>query len=329
MSRPRATRAALALPVERHESPRLVQETTRESRTSRRSAGVFELIGHAGSLCDTVAMYQDQIALLPPRSSREAKLGEIAGSLQAGMPPRENPRLNTSLEVGVRQRTAGAGTRRTARQQQLQADRPAAGLARCTRCRQPPRRAGFASACQAFGHRELLRRAAQFRAGDEAQRHGARLTCGLSTTWTRVRPSDRTALPHHRRRRAQLRRRATPVVPDLVRHCGGPASSPEDKVAILSANDPVAFSGACSGYRGLARCGARSTHATRRRRTASCWILFDCTALIYQKSFAPLVDQIRDQLPSSPSSFACDRARGLARRRFQTSRGTPSRRTTW
>jgi acyl-CoA synthetase (AMP-forming)/AMP-acid ligase II len=25
--------------------------------------------------------------------------------------------------------------------------------------------------------------------------------------------------------------------------------------------------------------------------------LFDCTALIYQKSFAPLVDQIRDQLP--------------------------------
>ena len=44
---------------------------------------------------------------------------------------------------------------------------------------------------------------------------------------------------------------------------------PGDKVAILSANDPVAFS-ACSGSPARARCGARSTRATRPRRTASC-----------------------------------------------------------
>ena len=43
--------------------------------------------------------------------------------------------------------------------------------------------------------------------------------------------------------------------------------APGDKVAILSANDPVAFSCASPGP---GRSGARSTRATRRPRTATC-----------------------------------------------------------
>ena len=71
---------------------------------------------------------------------------------------------------------------------------------------------------------------------------------------------------------------------------------PGDKVAILSANDPVAFS--C--VFGISRAGAVWCPINPRNEAAeNCELLdlFDCTALIYQKSFAPLVDQIRDQLP--------------------------------
>jgi len=70
---------------------------------------------------------------------------------------------------------------------------------------------------------------------------------------------------------------------------------PGDKVAILSANDPVAFS--C--VFGISRAGAVWCPINPRNEAAEnreLLDLFDCTALIYQKSFAPLVDQIRDQL---------------------------------
>jgi acyl-CoA synthetase (AMP-forming)/AMP-acid ligase II len=66
-------------------------------------------------------------------------------------------------------------------------------------------------------------------------------------------------------------------------------------VAILSANDPVAFS--C--VFGISRAGAVWCPINPRNEAAEnreLLDLFDCTALIYQKSFAPLVDQIRDQL---------------------------------
>jgi acyl-CoA synthetase (AMP-forming)/AMP-acid ligase II len=70
---------------------------------------------------------------------------------------------------------------------------------------------------------------------------------------------------------------------------------PGDKVAILSANDPVAFS--C--VFGISRAGAVWCPINPRNEAAEnreLLDLFDCTALIYQKSFAPLVDQIRDRL---------------------------------
>ncbi len=82
------------------------------------------------------------------------------------MPPRENPRLNKSARLGACLRSAGPRALRDPRQLQLQADRPAAGLCGATRCcSRRRRRVGFASGCQAFGHRELLGAAAELRPG--------------------------------------------------------------------------------------------------------------------------------------------------------------------
>ena len=69
-----------------------------------------------------------------------------------------------------------------------------------------------------------------------------------------------------------------------------------DKVAILSANDPVAFS--C--VFGISRAGAVWCPINPRNEAAEnreLLDLFDCSVLVYQASFAPLVDQIRHELP--------------------------------
>ncbi|WP_027860254.1 long-chain fatty acid--CoA ligase [Marmoricola sp. URHB0036] len=70
---------------------------------------------------------------------------------------------------------------------------------------------------------------------------------------------------------------------------------PGDKVAILSANDPVAFS--C--VFGISRAGAVWCPINPRNEAAEnreLLDLFDCTVLIHQQSFTPLVGQIRDRL---------------------------------
>ncbi len=72
--------------------------------------------------------------------------------------------------------------------------------------------------------------------------------------------------------------------------------TPGGKVAILSANDPVAF--AC--VFGISRAGAvwcpinPRNEASENRELLD---LFDCEALVFQSSFAPLVASIRDELP--------------------------------
>lgn len=76
--------------------------------------------------------------------------------------------------------------------------------------------------------------------------------------------------------------------------CSGVA--PGDKVGILSANDPTAF--AC--VYGIARRGAVWCPINPRNEAAEnaqLLGLFECRALIYQRSFAPLVDRIRAELP--------------------------------
>jgi len=89
-------------------------------------------------------------------------------------------------------------------------------------------------------------------------------------------------------------------VQDLSRRVAGALTRsgvrPGDSVAILSGNDPTSF--AC--VFGIARAGAvwcpvnPRNEAEENRELLE---LFDCTTLLYQAAFAPLVAKIRDRLP--------------------------------
>ncbi|WP_116203723.1 acyl-CoA synthetase [Amycolatopsis circi] len=80
---------------------------------------------------------------------------------------------------------------------------------------------------------------------------------------------------------------------------------PGDKVAILSANDPVSFG--C--VFGISRAGAVWCPVNPRNEAAEnreLLDLFDCTCLLVQKSFAPLVSRIADQLPKLTTVVCLD-----------------------
>lgn len=101
------------------------------------------------------AVVEEQIKPLP-KDQAEKKLSEMAASLQAGMPPRENPRENTSVDSVHASGPLGRahcvihGVCNYKQTGLLQA------YAAYHLLQAPPKRYGFASGCQAFGHRELL-----------------------------------------------------------------------------------------------------------------------------------------------------------------------------
>ena len=107
------------------------------------------------SVVATEKLYLEQIAPLP-QQERERRLAEMANSVQAGTPPRENSRENRTIDV-----IAGRGSTEfvqcvltgTCCYKQtglIQA------FAAHNLVHQPPRKAGFASAAEAFGANELL-----------------------------------------------------------------------------------------------------------------------------------------------------------------------------
>jgi hypothetical protein len=102
-----------------------------------------------------VAAATEQIKDLP-RAEQYAALSEQAAAVMNQMPPRENPRVNTSLDSVYASGPLGRahcvlhGNCNYKQTGVLQAYGAYALL------QQPPRRVGFASGCQAFGHRELL-----------------------------------------------------------------------------------------------------------------------------------------------------------------------------
>lgn len=76
-------------------------------------------------------------------------------------------------------------------------------------------------------------------------------------------------------------------------------------MAILSANDPIAF--AC--VFGISRAGAVWCPINPRNEAAEnreLLDLMDCTCLIFQKAFAPLVEQIRADLPKLTTLICLD-----------------------
>ena len=66
----------------------------------------------------TDPLFEEQIKPLAP-DQQQAALANIAASIQAGMPPRENPRVNISLELGLWLGPVGARALRDPRRQQL------------------------------------------------------------------------------------------------------------------------------------------------------------------------------------------------------------------
>jgi len=87
---------------------------------------------------------------------RYAALAQTAASVMNTMPPRENPRINKSVDSVHASGPLGRahcviyGNCNYKQTGMLQAYAAASLL------QQAPKRAGFASGCQAFGHRELL-----------------------------------------------------------------------------------------------------------------------------------------------------------------------------
>jgi short subunit dehydrogenase-like uncharacterized protein len=91
-----------------------------------------------------------------PKAEQEKALSDMAASLQSGMPPRENPRENISVDSVHASGPLGHahcvihGNCNYKQTGLLQA------YAAYHLLQAPPKRYGFASGCQAFGHRELL-----------------------------------------------------------------------------------------------------------------------------------------------------------------------------
>jgi short subunit dehydrogenase-like uncharacterized protein len=103
----------------------------------------------------TTAAVESDIKTLP-RDQWDDALAKVADQWASGMPPRENPRLNISVDsvhasgpLG-RKHVVIHGNSNYKQTGLMQA------WAAMSLLQQPPRRAGFASGCQAFGHRELL-----------------------------------------------------------------------------------------------------------------------------------------------------------------------------
>jgi hypothetical protein len=120
----------------------------------RAAGGVFDRTVMQGVVA-TTKMVEEQIKTLPAEQQGPA-LAAVAAGVQAGMPPRENPRLNTSLDSVHASGPLGRahcvihGNSNYKQTGLLQA------YAAYSLLQQPPRRIGLASGCQAFGHRELL-----------------------------------------------------------------------------------------------------------------------------------------------------------------------------
>jgi short subunit dehydrogenase-like uncharacterized protein len=116
--------------------------------------GVFERTVMEG-VVQITGVVEDQIKKLP-KAEQEKALSDMAASLQSGMPPRENPRINTSLDSVHASGSLGRvhcvihGNCNYKQTGLLQA------YAAYHLLQAPPQRVGFASGCQAFGHRQLL-----------------------------------------------------------------------------------------------------------------------------------------------------------------------------
>ena len=85
-----------------------------------------------------------------------AALEATAAQVMNVMPPRENPRLNKSLDSVHASGPLGRAHCVIHGNQNYKQTGLMQAWAAYSLLQQPPKRVGFASGCQAFGHRELL-----------------------------------------------------------------------------------------------------------------------------------------------------------------------------
>ena len=91
-----------------------------------------------------------------PFKEQEAALAKMAESVQGDMPPRENPRLNTSIDSVHASGPLGRAHVLIHGNSNYKQTGLMQAWCAMNLLQQPPRRVGFASACQAFGHHEIL-----------------------------------------------------------------------------------------------------------------------------------------------------------------------------
>jgi short subunit dehydrogenase-like uncharacterized protein len=89
-------------------------------------------------------------------AERDAVLTETAAQVMSEMPPRENPLVNKSLDSVHASGPLGRAHCVIHGNSNYQQTGLLQAYAAYALLQQPPRRVGFASGCQAFGHRELL-----------------------------------------------------------------------------------------------------------------------------------------------------------------------------
>ena len=107
--------------------------------------GVPQIV--AGALEATKEMEPDE---------KYAALAATAAQVMSTMPPRENPRVNKSLDSVHASGPLGRAHCVIHGNQNYKQTGALQAYAAYSLIQQPPRRVGFASGCQAFGHRELL-----------------------------------------------------------------------------------------------------------------------------------------------------------------------------
>jgi hypothetical protein len=91
-----------------------------------------------------------------PPEEKYAALTATASQVMSEMPPRENPRLNKSMDSVHASGPLGRAHVVIHGNQNYKQTGALQAYAAYSLLQQPPKRVGFASGCQAFGHRELL-----------------------------------------------------------------------------------------------------------------------------------------------------------------------------
>jgi short subunit dehydrogenase-like uncharacterized protein len=160
---PAATAYEVAVPGQHQTALALAWGGTSHPVTFKRDArvanvrslgGVFDRTLMQG-VVEIAKMVEEKIKPLPPAEQKKA-LSAAAANVQAGMPPRENQRVNSSLDSVYASGPLGKvhcvinGACNYKQTGVLQAH------AIYHLLNGAPRTVGFASACQAFGHRQLL-----------------------------------------------------------------------------------------------------------------------------------------------------------------------------